>query len=135
MPDDPALFWNSDTPWSDDDRDLAWCRNDGQTIDEIADFLCRTREEGRGADRSAVFAQAGRLMAADDLTDAERAAVISALRKAIDNDRYPRAPRLAPYRSALAKLDPGSAVKPPEPKPPLPHAPSRTRDGKKRKRV
>jgi hypothetical protein len=46
MPDDPSLSWNSDTPWSEvDDRDLAWCRNDGQTIDEIADFLCRTREE------------------------------------------------------------------------------------------
>ena len=40
----------------------------------------------------------------DDLTDAERQAVIAALRQAIERDRYPRAPRLAPYRSALAKF-------------------------------
>jgi hypothetical protein len=46
MPDDPALFWNSGTPWSEiDDNDLAWCLNDRQSLTEIADFLCRTREE------------------------------------------------------------------------------------------
>ena len=46
MPDDPALYWNSGTPWSEvDDNDLAWCINDRQSLTEIADFLCRTREE------------------------------------------------------------------------------------------
>jgi hypothetical protein len=43
--------------------------------------------------------------AADALTDEERAAVIAALRKVIADDRFPHSPRLAPYRSALAKLD------------------------------
>jgi hypothetical protein len=46
MADDPSLSWNSGTPWSEiDDRDLAWCLNDQQSLTEIADFLCRTREE------------------------------------------------------------------------------------------
>jgi hypothetical protein len=44
----------------------------------------------------------------DDLTDEERTAVIYALKAVIDRDRYPRSPRLAPFRSALAKLDPAS---------------------------
>ena len=45
MLDDRSLFWIG-TPWSKiDDRDLAWYLNDRQPIDEIADFLCRTREE------------------------------------------------------------------------------------------
>jgi hypothetical protein len=42
----------------------------------------------------------------DDLTDEERAAVIAAVRKALADDPFPRAPRLEPLRSALAKLDP-----------------------------
>jgi hypothetical protein len=41
----------------------------------------------------------------DYLTDEERAAVIYALKVMIDRDRYPRSPRLAPFRSSLAKLD------------------------------
>jgi hypothetical protein len=49
----------------------------------------------------------------DDLTDEERAAVIWALRSTIDRDHYPRSPRLAPFRSALAKLDPSSVPKDP----------------------
>jgi hypothetical protein len=68
----------------------------------------------------------------DDLTDEERAAVVAALREKIDNDRYPRSPRLAPLRAALAKLDPSSAPRlPPEPKPPLPQAPPRARGGRR----
>jgi hypothetical protein len=31
-------------------------------------------------------------------------------RRAIEEDRFPRAPRLAPLRSALAKLDPAAAA-------------------------
>lgn len=38
-----------------------------------------------------------------------RAAVVTALRQAIDHDRYPLLPRLKPFKSALAKLDPVSA--------------------------
>ena len=41
-----------------------------------------------------------------DLTDDEHAAVTAAIRRAIETDRFPRAPRLDPVRSALAKLDP-----------------------------
>ena len=43
-----------------------------------------------------------------NLTDAELAAVTAAIRRAIEGDRYPRAPRLEPPRSALAKLDPAT---------------------------
>jgi hypothetical protein len=38
-----------------------------------------------------------------DLTDDELAAVTAAIRRAIEEDRFPRAPRLDPLRSALAK--------------------------------
>jgi hypothetical protein len=40
-----------------------------------------------------------------DLTDAERAAVAELIRRALEEDRFPRAPRLDPLRSALAKLE------------------------------
>ena len=46
-----------------------------------------------------------------DLTDDELAAVTAAIRRAIETDRFPRAPRLDPLRSALAKLEP-TAPKP-----------------------
>ena len=47
-----------------------------------------------------------------DLTDAELAAVAAAIRRAIETDRYPRAPRLDPLRAALAKLEPATASPP-----------------------
>jgi hypothetical protein len=40
-----------------------------------------------------------------DLTDDEYAAVTAAIRRAIEDDRFPRAPRLDPLRAALAKFD------------------------------
>jgi hypothetical protein len=43
-----------------------------------------------------------------DLTDAELAAVAAA----IQEDRFPRAPRLDPLRTALAKLDPATPPPP-----------------------
>jgi len=43
-----------------------------------------------------------------DLTDDELAAVIAALKEKLDRDCYSRAPRLKPFRAALAKLDPKS---------------------------
>jgi hypothetical protein len=46
-----------------------------------------------------------------DLTDAELAAVMAAVRRAIETDRFPRAPSLDPLRSALAKLEPATAPK------------------------
>jgi hypothetical protein len=42
-----------------------------------------------------------------DLDDAEVGAVIAALKEKLDRDRYPPAPRLEPFRAALAKIDPG----------------------------
>jgi hypothetical protein len=51
-------------------------------------------------------------MPTPDLTDEEHAAVVAALRKLIDQDRFPLSPRLKPLKSALAKLDP-KAPKPP----------------------
>jgi hypothetical protein len=39
-----------------------------------------------------------------EFSDEEHAAVTAAVRRAIDQDKYPRSPRLAPLRGALAKL-------------------------------
>jgi hypothetical protein len=52
-----------------------------------------------------------------DLTDDEHEAVAKALRKLIDEDRFPLSPRLRPLKSALAKLAPQSAKKPLQPPP------------------
>jgi hypothetical protein len=40
-----------------------------------------------------------------DLTDAEHAAVTAAVRRAIETDRFPHAPRLDPLKAALGKLN------------------------------
>ena len=53
-----------------------------------------------------------------DLTDEEHAVV----RRAVDEDKFPLSPRLAPLRSALAKLAP-RPVKPRQELPPLPTGP------------
>jgi hypothetical protein len=53
-------------------------------------------------------------MPAIDLTDDELAAVTAAIWRAIEEDRFPRAPRLDPLRSALTKLDPATAPKLPK---------------------
>ena len=45
-----------------------------------------------------------------DLTDDELAALAAAIRRLIEDDRFPHAPRLDPLRSALAKLDPAAAA-------------------------
>jgi hypothetical protein len=51
------------------------------------------------------------------LTDDERAAVTAAIRRAIEYDRFPHAPRLDPLGAALAKFDAVAATKlPPQPK-------------------
>jgi hypothetical protein len=64
------------------------------------------------------------IMPTIDLTDEELAAIAAALRRVIANDRYPRAPRLAPLKAALAKLDPASVPRPAPERPPLPTEPS-----------
>jgi hypothetical protein len=46
-----------------------------------------------------------------DLTEDELAAVTAAVREKLDREwRYRMAPRLEPFRSALAKLDPSAAA-------------------------
>jgi hypothetical protein len=67
-----------------------------------------------------------------DLDADELAAVIAALKEKLDRDRYPRAPRLEPFRAALAKLNPASVPKPATPRPPLPQA-ARTRGARARR--
>ena len=52
-----------------------------------------------------------------DLTDDEAIALTEHLRQAIDEARYPLAPRLDPLKAILAKLDPPKPK--PEPLPPL----------------
>ena len=43
-----------------------------------------------------------------NLTDDELAAVTAEIRRAIETDKFPRAPRLDPLRAALARLDAAS---------------------------
>ena len=43
-------------------------------------------------------------MPAIDFTDAGDAALVALIKRAIEEDRFPRAPRLDPLRTALAKL-------------------------------
>jgi hypothetical protein len=69
-----------------------------------------------------------------DFSDEEHAAVTAAVRRSIADDRYPLSPRLAPLKSALAKLDPASAPKPMVERPPLPEAPMRSRGGQRARR-
>jgi hypothetical protein len=54
-----------------------------------------------------------------NLPDDELAAVAAAIRRAIEDDKFPHAPRLDPPRAALARFD--AASKPtPQPKAPPP---------------
>jgi hypothetical protein len=69
-----------------------------------------------------------------DFSDEELAAVTAAVRRTIDEDRYPHSPRLEPLRSALAKLDPASVPKAVKERPPLPEAPMRSRGGRRARR-
>ena len=48
-----------------------------------------------------------------DLPDDELAAVTAAIRRLIDEDRFPHAPRLDPLRAALARLQAASEPKAP----------------------
>ena len=59
-------------------------------------------------------------MPTTDLTDEEHAAVTAAIRRLIEDDKFPHAPRLDPLRSALAKLEAAPKL---TPEPPLPNAP------------
>lgn len=61
-----------------------------------------------------------------DFTEDEHTAVTAALRRLIDADKFPLAPRLKPLKSALAKLDP---PKPRKPLPPPPQPGDRPRYG------
>jgi hypothetical protein len=51
------------------------------------------------------------------LSDEEHAALVRAVRKILDEDRFPLAPRLDPLKAVLAKLDPPAPRT--EPLPPL----------------
>jgi hypothetical protein len=74
-----------------------------------------------------------RSMPTIDLDEDELDAVAAALRNAIG--RYRHAPRLAPLKSALAKLDPVSTPAPPIERPPILTAPMRSRGGKPVRRL
>ena len=47
-----------------------------------------------------------------NLTDDELAAVTATVRRAIETDRFPRAPRIDLLRSVLAKLEPAATPPP-----------------------
>jgi hypothetical protein len=65
-----------------------------------------------------------------DLTDEELVVLLAAARKALDDDPFPRSPRLNPLKSVLAKLDPSSVPTPLPPFKPPPAAPTRSRGGR-----
>jgi hypothetical protein len=61
---------------------------------------------------------------------------MTAARKALEDDPFPRAPRLEPLRAALAKLDPSFALRAvPVFTPPLSTAPPRAHGGQRAMRV
>jgi len=64
-------------------------------------------------------------MPAIELSPEETAAVVAALRKLINEDQFPYAPRLKPLKDALAKLSPTTVVKRPLP---VPREPVRAED-------
>jgi hypothetical protein len=66
-------------------------------------------------------------MPTTDLSDADLAAITAVIRRLIDEDKFPHAPRLDCLRSALAKLDPATAPRKltPEPSPPKAPPPAR----------
>jgi hypothetical protein len=53
-----------------------------------------------------------------NLPDDELAAVVAALRRIIEDDRYPHAPRLDPLKAALGKLEAAAEPTPPPETPP-----------------
>lgn len=62
-----------------------------------------------------------------ELTDDEAEALVTCLRRTIQDDRYPVAPRLGPLKNILLKLDPIPQQRPPRPPPPSTTRPKRTR--------
>ena len=62
-----------------------------------------------------------------NLTVDELAVVTAAIRRSIEDDRFPHAPRLDPLRAALAKFDPASKPTAPPKAPPPAKADKRTR--------
>jgi hypothetical protein len=73
-------------------------------------------------------------MATVDLTDDEQAALVAYVLDRLREEKFPRAPRLNPVRSALGKLDPASIPQPRPERPPLPEAPMRSRGGRRMRR-
>jgi hypothetical protein len=63
-----------------------------------------------------------------DLSDDEFAAVSAAIRRAIEDDKFPHAPRLDPLRAALARFE--AAAQPTAP----PKAPPSAKAGKRARR-
>jgi hypothetical protein len=66
-----------------------------------------------------------------DLPDDELAAVTAAIRRTIEDDRYPHAPRLDPLRAALARLEAASNPAPDPKAPPPANADKRARSAKR----
>jgi hypothetical protein len=65
-----------------------------------------------------------------NLTDDELAAVAAAIRRAIEDDRFPHAPRLDPLRAALGKFEAASEPTPHTKAPPPAKADKRARSAK-----
>jgi hypothetical protein len=68
-----------------------------------------------------------------ELSDDEAAALAQHLKRAIDGDRYPLFPRLAPLTAILAKLRP-EPIREPLPPPPRVYAPPRSTAAERRRR-
>ena len=83
----------------------------------------------RGMSTLSLLANIGRLISGPaptiDLTDDELAAVAAAVRRTIEDDKFPHAPRLDPLRAALGKFD--AATEPTPKAPPTAKANKRAR--------
>ena len=62
-----------------------------------------------------------RAVPAINLTDDELTAVAAAIRRAIEDDRFPHAPRLDPLRAALGKFEAEVEANPGPPRPSASH--------------
>ncbi len=81
----------------------------------------------RGFDLSCMTANYCPAVPTINLTNDELAAVTAAIRRAIEDDRFPHAPRLDPLRAALIKLE--AALEPA----PLPKVPPPAKDQRARR--
>jgi hypothetical protein len=105
-------------------RDIAAeCRFKGEQneFSQLAELFQRRAAQLRSPIAGAPNAADNEAMTLD-LTNAEKLALVTELRRTIDKDRYPLSPRIQTLKAILAKLEPSASVAEPLP-PPKRYAP------------